>query len=438
MITPDTTELPPVAPAIDSMDVPVTSLVHQQGQLLQQDQGGTNMQVDDEEAVVSPWQGIGQSLALPQQARPSRLASVFNQPEFKLDHAGDSDKVCRCARVFDFGYHAWCGLRCNIRNTKRFFSWQMLATILFSFTCVIFNCYMQVKVQAQSESFNDLPIKYNFTQEDRDRFTTLPDIGFEYLPHIVNAHLADYLVMSLVAFTHLRFMFTPMGASIERRWCFHVGLLFAMRGIAISATLLPNPLKECHTTALDYRSAFYAAILIMAAQIVTCADVLFSGHTVNVVLAGLVWHTYSHKAGVKLFDTQLDPCGALFCPGVTVENKAGHIVRASTVKVLIWIWVAVAMFTIVATRFHYTIDVFVGFMMALFTWNFYHTYVRTIYVDNEKPFNRLIMWLERDIEEFSVDHLLAQHNIQFLNRRTKRRTKQTVHRQGDVERHELV
>ena len=82
MITPDTTELPPVAPAIDSMDVPVTSLVHQQGQLLQQDQGGTNMQVDDEEAVVSPWQGIGQSLALPQQARPSRLASVFNQPEF--------------------------------------------------------------------------------------------------------------------------------------------------------------------------------------------------------------------------------------------------------------------------------------------------------------------------------------------------------------------
>jgi hypothetical protein len=124
--------------------------------------------------------------------------------------------------------------------------------------------------------------------------------------------------------------------------------------------MLPNPLQSCTTDAMNY-GAFEAAFRILSGELVTCADVLFSGHTVNCVLAGLVWHTYSHKIGVRLFRAKCDPIGAVCCCSTPVENEAGRLVRATTEKILMWIWVIITLLIIVATRFHYTIDVIIGY-----------------------------------------------------------------------------
>ena len=290
-------------------------------------------------------------------------------PSFQID-MDDYDKIWRCNWIPDFGWGRWgFGLRYNIRNGKRFISWQMVVVFLYCFCGVYFNTVMQWYVQRRSQVFATLPKKYNFTTADLELFTTLPDIGFDFFDWIglqdtyafkLGTNLPDYMILSINFCTVSRFILTPMGATIQRRWGFNLGTLFFFRGISIVATMLPNPLQSCTTDAMNY-GAFEAAFRILSGELVTCADVLFSGHTVNCVLAGLVWHTYSHKIGVRLFRAKCDPIGAVCCCSTPVENEAGRLVRATTEKILMWIWVIITLLIIVATRFHYTIDVIIGY-----------------------------------------------------------------------------
>lgn len=276
----------------------------------------------------------------------------------------------------------------------------------------------QVDAERRSLAFRALPVKYNFSEADTDTFTTLPDLGFDVLPFVSESWLSDLAVVLLVVLTQIRFSLTPMGATIVRRWVFLLGSLFVLRGVSIVITMLPNPLKNCRSTALDYHPAV-ASLMIISGQVVTCGDVLFSGHTVNLTLAALVWQTYSHKAGVQLCKPNLcptcfDPIGAIFCKDTPVENDAGHLVRATTAKIFIWICAIVGMLTIIATRFHYSIDVFIGFCLCLLLWKLYHYYLITIYIDCEKWHNRVLGWLERDSEEFSVDKQLVEEGMTAL------------------------
>ena len=166
------------------------------------------------------------------------------------------------------------GLRYNLRNTRRFASRAMAFSGIYAFFAMYFNTCMQYVAQARSEVFRELPVKYNMTAADADLLTTLPDLGFDVLPFVEPAWLADLFVLVLVAATHARFVPTPMGATIFRRWLLCLGTLFGLRGFAIVLTMLPNPLKGCKTEALNY-NPFYAGLLILSGQIVTCADVLY-------------------------------------------------------------------------------------------------------------------------------------------------------------------
>ena len=58
--------------------------------------------------------------------------------------------------------------------------------------------------------------------------------------------------------------------------------------------MLPNPLRNCISTASLDSSMFLEGIKIMTGQTWTCADVLFSGHTVNLTLDALMFYRYSH------------------------------------------------------------------------------------------------------------------------------------------------
>ena len=68
--------------------------------------------------------------------------------------------------------------------------------------------------------------------------------------------------------------------------------------------LLPLPLP----LPLLLSSPSSSGIMILAGQEVTCADVLYSGHTVNLTLCALIWHYYSHVDGALLVDTEVTAC----------------------------------------------------------------------------------------------------------------------------------
>ena len=263
-------------------------------------------------------------------------------------------------------------------------------------------------------------------KKDLELFTTLPDIGFDFFDWIgiqdsyafsLGTHLPDYMVFGLNYFTIARFILTPLGATIQRRWSFNLGTLFFFRGISIVATMLPNPMQHCTTKALDY-DVWEGAWRILAGELVTCADVLFSGHTVNACLVGLIWHTYSHKVGVRLFRAKCDPIGAVCCLGRPVTNEVGRLVRATTEKYLMWIWVIVTFFVIIATRFHYTIDVIIGLWMCVLLWKLYHYYLYSLYMNRENYFDIAMQWFEKDSEEFNVEQEIARQAIGSIRRRS--------------------
>jgi len=204
--------------------------------------------------------------------------------------------------------------RWHVKHLKRFASWGMLLAWFGWFIGMYFNTLAQVYVQKRSEHFKVIPDQFLMNATARRRVNTLPDLGFDLLWHVPASWVADSLVFGSMLATVVRFVPTPMGATILRRWLFILGTLFFLRGIAISVTMLPNPYHECNSTADEARPWLAGLMLILRKQ-ETCADVLYSGHAVNLTLCALVWHYYSHDKQALLLDsdTEWDPFGELCC-----------------------------------------------------------------------------------------------------------------------------
>lgn len=112
---------------------------------------------------------------------------------------------------------------------------------------------------------------------------------------------------------------------IFRRFMFIYGTVWLLRAFSIVLTVLPNPLEQCK--AILHPNPFVAAWLLVFDINHTCADVFFSGHAVGITLFVLFWQRYT---------------------------------KHWFFKIIMWIlWVA-GCFLIIATHYHYTIDVIFG------------------------------------------------------------------------------
>ena len=84
----------------------------------------------------------------------------------------------------------------------------------------------------------------------------------------------------------------------------------------------------------------------------TCGDMIFSGHTLLIILFCLTFHTY--------------------------YPKTKHMYSVNGVKAMVWILGLVGVFFIIATRLHYTLDVLLAVFLAMTLWNSYHRLANTI------------------------------------------------------------
>lgn len=182
--------------------------------------------------------------------------------------------------------HAVCGY------VKQFFRSSFFAAVIYLALCMFTNCFMQVWAQERSTQFDYIPRKYNMTEDDMDKILTLPDLGFDLFPYMPYASLPDTLVGLMMGITIFRFMLTSMRATIFRRWMLALGTLFLIRSLSIVSTLLPNPFKSCEYNPPS-SNWLVQAFMILTGQLTTCADTLFSGHSVNATLTALVWQHYS-------------------------------------------------------------------------------------------------------------------------------------------------
>lgn len=223
--------------------------------------------------------------------------------------------------------------------------WKRLSVaFFFGLGGLYLNCVSQAHLQKVTEE-TDLVL-------DDLGFRTLPFLGEEHV------HLPDMFCNLFMGVTLARFFILPgpnsMRWIIIRRWVVILGMLFVLRGFSIIATVLPNPAKNCEKK-ITYQNIWREAFYLMLGQDVTCTDVLYSGHTINITLCALLWIEYNNRA-----------------PYV----RDGWV--NWLVKFAVSAWSLTAYVVIVASHWHYTVDVWIGFWMTFFVFRYFHKTIRVV------------------------------------------------------------
>ena len=162
--------------------------------------------------------------------------------------------------------------------------------------------------------------------------------------------------------------------------------------------MLPNPLAECKIVTQN-ENPFVGGFKVLLGEIVTCSDVLYSGHTVNLTLCALMWNEFSSLPGAAIVDW--DPVCTLVAGGTPAVNEAGHRVRTTTAKAFVWLYTVFGYSMIIATHFHYTVD-----GLSACAWRcccgVYHYYLPTMYIDDQKESIGFSFGL-KDSRRFTLD-----------------------------------
>ena len=275
--------------------------------------------------------------------------------------------------------------------------------LIFCFASIYACCVLQVLAERKSRRL------FRGNREEDNQTLVLPDLGFDFIEEL-DYELTDYCVVLLFCVTFLRFALcgtTPMKLAILRRWTFCLGMLFILRGMCISVTLLPNPDHKCLLEYSDRANLFKLAFYALVKRINTCADVMFSGHSVNATLAALIWHQYSH---ISTFRT-----ASMMTNNATHRSKqssnrysyqsqvlAQRIGCCDAEKLLVWAFTLTIYVLIISTRFHYTVDVLVGTAFTLLFWMMYHYALVVVLLrrqseDSQERLSvplRVVQWLE--------------------------------------------
>lgn len=358
---------------------------------------------------------------LPSQARiRNKLIKRYKGKDLNLLGAQKDPLDCFHTSA-EFSLNQWCRSAFYDRRVR-----ALAATFLFSAICVYYNCCMQVVAQhmADRELAGNITLPYKSREAPYKQLTSvkkLPDLFFTWIPKLSDT-IADSWLKIYCGVTAIRFALTPMRLTILRRLVFCVGVIFFFRGSTIVITLLPNPFYECERKGWDeglLDHPLSGGLYVMLGQASTCADVFFSGHTANTTLLALVWHQYNHVVPLMnghLFPRWMRTCfRKICCCGMHMKSRRYSkrvrafqaTTRLTPSKLLAWVGACVEYYLIIATHFHYTVDVFVAFILAIMVWKFYHYYISHTHQSSQKVgAERGIMWLEggaEDIAQLSKD-----------------------------------
>uniref|UniRef100_A0A7S3PRE5 Sphingomyelin synthase-like domain-containing protein n=1 Tax=Aplanochytrium stocchinoi TaxID=215587 RepID=A0A7S3PRE5_9STRA len=161
---------------------------------------------------------------------------------------------------------------------------------------------------------------------------------------------------------------------------------------------------------------------------------MFSGHVVNATLCGLMWSRYSHLAPVVIQGVGNNGSGfhksssntllhletqkyardeaekskkarkcATKCGSFSLEIDSVFLKNAT-----VWIYVTLIYMAIISTRFHYSMDVFIGFALTLLMWRSYH-YAAYIVQNTPREYRgcnllSFVLYME-SFSEFDSDHV---------------------------------
>jgi len=186
-------------------------------------------------------------------------------------------------------------------------------------------------------------------------YENLRDLSFEYLPHYPTNDLANHLVYGCITFTSWVLLLHPRRRHLTRRLLSMWSIVYAMRATTISVTSLPDPNDMCRNGTIENGiGTFFSGL--------SCGDMIFSGHTVALILGPLMMH----QAFPRM------PRWAAWC---------------------LWGYCIFGMWALLACHMHYLVDILVAVYISFLVYLAYHATVT-----NDRWLQRYewLAWWEHD------------------------------------------
>jgi len=207
----------------------------------------------------------------------------------------------------------------------------------------------------------------------------LPDLGFEFLPvGTHNEHIPNNILFICLLSSLTRFIFHKKGLTIIRRFMIVHGISALLRCATLVTTSYPDPSQVCRGYQPADTPAVFLKTVVTNTALVTCGDLMPSGHTLVFVILALSWHKHT-----KYME-----------------------------KCFFWVLALAGCLSLIITRMHYTNDVLIAIYEALTTFYIYHVFA-TDPMYRRKSF--FLNWLEAElVEDVEAKRLVDRHvNIVF-------------------------
>jgi hypothetical protein len=211
------------------------------------------------------------------------------------------------------------------------------------------------------------PLWYNNTVlVYQNKTLVLFDLGFLLFNKVESTWWAFVWVLIPHVFILFRYIFFPGPFSI--RWTLLYrglnlwGCLYLVRAVMLIVTPLPNPDPTCQPLISFPDNVWLEAAanlpLVFWKREVTCQDVLFSGHTSFGTTGTLIAVHYLHNA-----------------PWLKSQFFPDAVVDLIAALYMLWGW-----YVIVASHFHYTVDVLAGAAVSFVVQSFYHNMQKLVWI----------------------------------------------------------
>ncbi|KAJ4456047.1 hypothetical protein PAPYR_8893 [Paratrimastix pyriformis] len=160
-----------------------------------------------------------------------------------------------------------------------------------------------------------------------------------------------------------------------RRFLILQTMIFLLRSITISVTILPDPMIVPRTNPLDKYPWPLRPLLVMVGILPTTRDYIFSGHTATAVLVARL--IFNHTKWKKLWFP------------ILLVGLLGTL----AVFTMVGCFFTLSIDDPQKARFHYTVDIFLGLVLAWLLFDWYITRVQSPPTTSLK----LLWWLDRPL-----------------------------------------
>jgi len=332
------------------------------------------------------------------------------QPEYNRHCSVDQMK--EMVEAYDVGSHTlpsfWSDpLGCKDlqwNSICKFFPRVVFAVFMW-LACMYANCFSQAVLQRDMSNYYESHWK---PLPPTKGPLKLYDLGQELFPYLSAAKYPlmspDTVASSACNFVVVRFWLLPGPMSLRWtifcRWFLLRGLMFRFRSFSIIATALPNPDYTCKPRITYPENLGMEAMAVVLRMDLTCQDVLYSGHTVAITMAMLFIAKYSPKSPL---------CHNLF-------TGVGWFSRHSMLQVGCIIYCIFGYYCIIASHFHFTVDVFVAALMCFFVFVSYHHAIEVAPLKLRSMFSpyRFLLWFEHPALDMGLWHKVAGRRLEAM------------------------